>query len=158
MYNQKEIALLNDMKTEEALCIEKYRDYAERASNEQLKSLMNKLGNEEQEHFNTISKLIAGDVPTLNPKEPKSPVAQAVENITASDENYKNDKDAFDSDKFLCADALGTEKHISAVYNTDIFEFKDEKVRDVLNHIQKEEQEHGKKLFNYMEANGMYMS
>ena len=156
MYDQKEITLLKDMRTEEALCVEKYRDYAERASTEQLKSLMNKIGNEEQEHFNTINKLISGEVPKMGPNMPKSPVAKAVEEITASDESYKNNKDAFMKDKFLCADALGTEKHISSVYNVDIFEFKNQDVREVLNHIQKEEQGHGEKLYNYMAANGMY--
>lgn len=156
MYNQKELGLLEDMQKDEAMCIEKYRSYASKASNEQLKSLMNKLGNEEQEHFNTLGKIISGDVPTLDPTAPKSPVSKAVEEITASDESYRNDKNAFDNDKYLCSDALCTEKHVSSVYNTGIFEFKNKNVRDVLNHIQKEEQEHGEKIYNYMAANGMY--
>jgi len=29
-------------------------------------------------------------------------------------------------------------------------------MRDALNHIQKEEQEHGKMLYDYMSVNGMY--
>ena len=156
MYNQKELGLLEDMQRDEALCIEKYRSYAAKASNEQLKSLMNKLGNEEQEHFNTLGKLISKDVPTLNPAAPKSAVSKAVEEITAYNESYKNDRDSFEKDKYLCSDALCTEKHVSSVYNTGIFEFKDKNVRDVLNHIQKEEQEHGEKIYNYMAANGMY--
>ncbi len=156
MYTQKELGLLQDMQKDEALCIEKYRTYASKASNEQLKSLMNKLGNEEQEHFNTLGKLISEDVPALDPAAPKSPVSKAVSEITASDESYRNDPDSFEKDKYLCSDALCTEKHVSSVYNTGIFEFKDKNVRDVLNHIQKEEQEHGEKIFNYMSVNGMY--
>ena len=59
-------------------------------------------------------------------------------------------------DKILCADLLSTEKYVSSTYNTAIFEFRDENVRNVLNHIQKEEQEHGKKIYDYMASHGMY--
>jgi len=37
-----------------------------------------------------------------------------------------------------------------------VFEFSDTAVRDALNHIQKEEQEHGDKIYKYMAQNGMY--
>ncbi|MHB8129961.1 MAG: spore coat protein, partial [Mobilitalea sp.] len=60
------------------------------------------------------------------------------------------------SDKDLCIDALMTEKYVSGAYDTAIFEFKDAKVRDVLNHIQKEEQKHGEAIFCYMQSKGMY--
>ncbi len=59
-------------------------------------------------------------------------------------------------DSYLCTDLLSTEKHVSSVYNTAIFEFKDTGIRDVLNHIQKEEQRHGEQIYNYMSQNGMY--
>lgn len=59
-------------------------------------------------------------------------------------------------DKALCMDMLSTEKHVSSTYDTVIFECSDTNIRQVLNHIQKEEQEHGEQLFNYMQANGMY--
>ena len=36
------------------------------------------------------------------------------------------------------------------------FEFTENNIRDVLNHIQKEEQEHGKAIYDYMAQNGMY--
>ena len=49
-----------------------------------------------------------------------------------------------------------TEKYVSAAYNTAIFEFKDTNVRDVLNHIQKEEQKHGEAIFQYMNSKGLY--
>ncbi len=59
-------------------------------------------------------------------------------------------------DAYLCSDALSTEKHVSSTYNTCIFEFSDSNVRNVLNHIQKEEQQHGDQIYKYMSANGMY--
>ncbi|MBR6549079.1 MAG: spore coat protein, partial [Clostridia bacterium] len=53
-------------------------------------------------------------------------------------------------------DMLAMEKHVSGVYNTGVFEFTNPVLRDALAHIQKEEQNHGEKLYSYMSANGMY--
>lgn len=61
-----------------------------------------------------------------------------------------------EGDKLLCQDALSTEKYVSSTYNTSIFEFRDTNIRQVLNHIQKEEQEHGEQIYNYMNKHGMY--
>ena len=55
----------------------------------------------------------------------------------------------------MLKDALDTEKHVSSVYDTCIFEFTDAGARSALNHIQKEEQEHGQMLYDYMAAHGM---
>jgi spore coat protein CotF len=60
------------------------------------------------------------------------------------------------ADAMLCSDMLMTEKYVSGAYDTAIFEFADTNVRQALNHIQKEEQEHGEGIFNYMSSNGMY--
>ena len=56
----------------------------------------------------------------------------------------------------MCTDMLSTEKFVSGAYDTAIFECVDPNVRQTLNHIQKEEQEHGEQIFNYMKCNGMY--
>ena len=61
-----------------------------------------------------------------------------------------------EGDKLLCQDALSTEKYVSSTYNNSIFEFRDTNIRQVLNHIQKEEQEHGEEIYNYMNKHGMY--
>lgn len=60
------------------------------------------------------------------------------------------------NDSMLCKDMLSTEKHVSSAYNTAIFECTNTGIRQVLNHIQKEEQEHGEQIFKYMQSNGMY--
>ncbi len=49
-----------------------------------------------------------------------------------------------------------TEKYVSSTYDTAIFEQADSNVRQVLNHIQKEEQGHGEGIFKYMQSKGMY--
>lgn len=63
---------------------------------------------------------------------------------------------ATNTDKDILTDMLMTEKYVSAAYNTSIFEFSNAQVRDVLNHIQKEEQKHGEAIFMYMKNKGMY--
>lgn len=60
------------------------------------------------------------------------------------------------SDKDLCTDILMTEKYVSGAYDTAIFEFRDPQIRNILNHIQKEEQQHGEAVFKYMESKGLY--
>ena len=60
------------------------------------------------------------------------------------------------NDCYLCTDLLATEKHASHLYDTCVFEFADGQVRSVLNQIQKQEQEHGKAIYDYMKTNSMY--
>jgi len=60
------------------------------------------------------------------------------------------------NDAALCQDMLSTEKYVSATYDTAIFEMTNAQVRQVLNHIQKEEQQHGEGIFNYMQSKGYY--
>lgn len=60
------------------------------------------------------------------------------------------------TDVDLCFDLLNTEKYVSSTYNTAIFEFTDHSHRAALNHIQKEEQEHGEKIYNYLKSKGAY--
>lgn len=59
-------------------------------------------------------------------------------------------------DAKLCTDMLMTEKYVSGAYDTAIFEFREPGIRQVFNHIQKEEQQHGEGLFQYMQSHGMY--
>ncbi len=60
------------------------------------------------------------------------------------------------NDAMLCNDMLMTEKYVSSTYDTAIFECVDTNIRNALNHIQKEEQQHGEGIFNYMQSKGMY--
>ncbi len=59
-------------------------------------------------------------------------------------------------DTDLCTDLLSTEKYVSGTYDTAIFEFRDGNIRKALNYIQKEEQQHGEQVFNYMQSRKMY--
>ncbi len=150
---QKETTLLEDIKTQEQLCVEKYEKAEREAIDPQLKNLFSSITNTEKTHLDTVTKILGGTVPDMNQgggcssKEPSS--------FSATYGAVSNEQDKA-HDKFICQDTLATEKHVSNVYNTSIFEFKSEDVRQALNHIQGEEQHHGKLIYDYMNQNGMY--
>ncbi len=166
---QKEITLLQDEKKHEEICIEKYSKYAAQASDPQLKALFKELEGQEQQHLDTINQMLSGTVPMMNTgkQKPKlqemgqaQPATQSQSTmqsqILAQSQTQGSGSNASQSDCYLCTDALSTEKFVSSTYDTAIFEFKDPNMRQALNHIQKEEQEHGEKIYNYMAQNGMY--
>jgi len=141
----KERMLLEDEKSHEQLCIDKYNEYSNKASCPELKNLFSQLAQKEQKHLDSINQLLNGVVPNTNQQQNEQ---QAPINLNSN--NYN------EHDKMLCSDSLSTEKFVSSTYNTAIFEFRDKNIRQVLNHIQKEEQEHGEKIYNYMASHGMY--
>lgn len=145
---QKETELLKDLKGQEKLCVEKYNNHSASASDPQLKNLFSQIAQIEQQHFNTLVKIENGETPTVSGGSQAMPQFTAAYSMGET-EDKKNDC-------FLCSDLLTTEKHASHLYDTCIFEFKQEGLRNVLNHIQKEEQNHGKMIYDYMSTNSMY--
>ncbi|MPN24627.1 hypothetical protein SDC9_172028 [bioreactor metagenome] len=98
--------------------------------------------------------MMSGTVPSVSSGQQQASapsITPAYNQASGQGQNQNRNNDAY-----LCSDALSTEKHVSSIYNTSIFEFKDPGMRNVLNHIQTEEQEHGKKIYDYMAVNGMY--
>lgn len=161
--NQKETTLLQDIKSQEQLCVDKYSAGAEKANDPKLKQLFKSIGANEQQHLKTINQLLNGSVPDVSNSSsggqsaPESSASAISMNFNPSSKSATaTGTDAFAQDQYLCSDTLATEKHVSSVYNTGIFEFRDKKVRDVLNHIQTEEQQHGKQIYDYMSQNNMY--
>lgn len=185
----KERFLLEDQKTQEQLCVQKYQSYANMASCQELKSIFQQNGQKEQEHYKTIDQLLKGQVPSMGQsggqgqaggqmqmqqqtgwsqqaggqgqaggqqsmqmKSQQGKISQQSSQTQGSSggQTYNS------NDKDLCTDMLMTEKYVSGAYDTAIFEFRDPQVRSILNHIQKEEQQHGEAIFKYMESKGMY--
>ena len=145
-WTQKERTLLEDQKSHEEMCVKKYFLYANKAKDEQLKQFCKANEMSERTHFDSISQLLNGTLPNMNQQQSQSSGQNM--DIAQVQGTY--------SDKDICTDILMTEKYVSAAYNTAIFEFKDTNVRDVLNHIQKEEQKHGEAIFQYMNSKGLY--
>ncbi|GEP63864.1 spore coat protein [Clostridium beijerinckii] len=148
---QKEKMLLEDQKSHEEICIQKYSNYANQVQDPQLKQICKNNEQIERSHLNTINQLLSGNVPQMNQQQGGQQKQGDDQNVNKSQSTTSNL-----SDKEICSDLLMTEKYVSGAYDTAIFEFKDTEVRDVLNHIQKEEQKHGESIFKYMESKGMY--
>ena len=144
---QKERTLLEDAKSHEEICIKKYAGYANQTNDSELKQLCKTNEQMERNHLNTINQLLSGTIPDMNQQQNQN-YSQNME-TTQTVGNVIPDKD-------ICSDLLMTEKYVSGTYDTSIFEFKDSQVRNILNHIQKEEQKHGENIFKYMESKGMY--
>lgn len=156
--NSKERMLLEDEKKHEELCIEKYNKYSEMASNPELKNLFSQLSEKEKQHLNTINLMLSGVLPNTNSGQGGKQQNQQSNNQSSNEQklNYYQSQTDFNNDKMLCQDSLSGEKYVSSTYDTAIFEFRDTNARQILNHIQKEEQEHGEKIYNYMEQYRMY--
>ncbi|MGI6360947.1 MAG: spore coat protein [Bacillota bacterium] len=149
---QKETSFLKDLKEQEQTCVDKYNKYASEAHDGQLKGLLSQIAQAEQQHLDTINQIMGGTVPAMQQGGGNTQTQlnfTPFYDATSSDPNKQKDS-------YLCTDLLSTEKHVSSVYNTAIFEFKNTGIRDALNHIQKEEQQHGEQIYNYMAQNGMY--
>ncbi|MBE5777349.1 MAG: spore coat protein [Clostridiales bacterium] len=156
----KEMTWINDLKSQEKLCIEKYRQYAQRACDNRLKTLFQELEQNEQSHLNWLEEMGRGQVPAQVSGTQGNQNKQAQQNRQESctdcgGENMCSQQD-WQQDQFLCQDALSMEKHVSSAYDTGIFEFADPQFRQALNMIQKQEQEHGEKIYQYMAQNNMY--
>lgn len=147
--SQKETTLLKDLKGQEKLCEEKYKKSAETASDPQLKQLFNDLAAVEHHHHEMLSQIENGTVPT-NIQAPSVNGAPFSQTYGMGSEPTK------DKDMYLCSDLLTTEKHVSSLYNTCVFEFGQHELRQVLNQIQTDEQKHGEQIYKYMQANNMY--
>ena len=142
----KEQDLLQSMLAQEQVCPEKYEKYSNSACDVQLQNLFSGIGQAERQHIDTINQLLSGTIPQAGNGGSALPTPSNPSSCAAGDRQ---------KDQFLCSDSLAMEKHVSSEYNSGIFAFADTGVRSVLNHIQKEEQEHGEKLSAYMRLNGM---
>lgn len=151
--SQKEKMFLEDDKQQEEVCVLKYKNYGKQAKDTELQQLCNKLSDEEQHHFNIIDSLLNGETPNLTQGHQQTGQSQ---NQGGTWKNSSMPTLGNEDDKILCSDLLASEKYVSGVYDTSIFESANSEVRQALQHIQKEEQSHGEQIFNYMNSHGMY--
>ncbi len=145
---QKERMLLQDQLSHEEACIKKYGSYAQQTQDAQLKQLFTQHQQHEQQHYDTVSQFLQGKVPSMAAAGQRQPLQQSLINTAGTAVKH--------TDEFMCNDLLMTEKYVSGTYDTAIFECVNPQLRQALQHIQKEEQQHGQDIFNYMQQHGMY--
>lgn len=169
--SQKESMLLEDLKKEEELCVLKYQNYAQQAKDPQLSQLFNRLAGEEQKHYNTVDQLLksGGQSPAGQGGQSgqsgqggggqggwKQARGGSQVNSAAQINLNKTGQSSSDPDKYLAQDMLSTEKYVSSAYDTGVFESSKPNIRQTLQHIQQDEQNHGEQIFQYMSSHGMY--
>ena len=169
---QKERMLLEDQKKHEEVCIKKYTEAAQKANDPQLSQLFLSYADQERQHYQTLEQILNGQIPNTQQggqagQQGNQQGSQAMGNqqggqVKAGQQSGQNMNPttglASQGDAELCNDMLMTEKYDSGTYDTAIFECTNSQVRQALNHIQKEEQQHGEGIFNYMQQNGMYQT
>lgn len=147
---EKETNAINELKTQEKVCMEKYKKYSCEACDTVLKDLFTNLHKEEEKHYNSLNQVLNGCVPSCDCNDSEG-------------KNY-NPKMTYDSisnspekqhDCYLATDSIGTEKLVSSEYNTNVFTFGNSDVRKLLADIQVEEQNHAEMLYKYKTVNSM---
>jgi spore coat protein CotF len=115
---------------------------------------------QEQQHLNSINQMLNGQVPNVqqSQQQGQQQQSQGQQQVQQGQQEQQQAGMINSSDADLCTDMLMTEKYVSSAYNTAVFEFTNTNAREVLNHIQKEEQQHGEGIFNYMKKKGMYQT
>ena len=139
--------LLEDLKKEEDLCVIKYHNYAQQTQDSNLSQLFNKIAGDEQNHYDTVNSLLQG--------------GGQMSQMGSGGQSRMNSGGASGgggSDKYMLHDMLSTEKYVSSAYDTSVFESANSNVRQALQQIQQEEQNHGEQLFQYMSSHGMYQT
>ncbi len=147
--SEKEKTVIKDLQTQENMCAEKYKKYSEQAKDPVLKALFSKLEEEERRHYNSLSQMLAGNVPNCDCNDTAGRDYNPVATYSMSDSCDKQ------HDCFLATDCIGTEKLVSGEYNNDVFVFGDTNVRKLLADIQIEEQNHAEMLWKYKNVNDM---
>ena len=154
---EKEQSVIKELQTQEKSCVEKYRFYESSAlvetrpaTDSELQKLFHQIGDEEQEHFDSLADVLKGNVPNVKAQESGT---QGYTPSVTYDKNCNSEDKKHDA--FLCTDSIATEKLVSSTYNNDLFQFAASNIRKLLNHIQTEEQNHAEMIYKYKTANNM---
>lgn len=138
-WTSRERELFRELKAAEEASIRGYGEDELRTTDPELKKLFAKIRQEEETHLKTLKELEQGIIP------------MAAGGKKAGGEGQATGGKKEEEDLNFCRDALEAEQRVSSQYDKAIFAFRDCSVREILNHIQKEEQEHGRMLAAYMD-------
>lgn len=147
---QQQRYIVQNMKDQEKMCVQKYEKGETMAKDPVLKQLFASIRQEEQQHYDSLEQLLNGTVPRVDTKdkagEEYHPQAYYTGNCNQTDK---------ENDQFLCTDAITTEKYVSMAYDYELFQFADPDIRRLFNDIETEEQNHAEKIYKYKTVNSM---
>ena len=148
---EKETTEINNLRTQEARCVEKYKRGAKEAKDPVLKALFETIEKDEQDHYNALDELLTtGKVPVCECKKDAAKSYAPKATYHAGENTSEKE-----SDCYLASDCIGAEKMVSGEYNNGVFVFGDSGVRQLLGDIQSAEQNHADMLWKYKTTNGM---
>ena len=147
---EKERFIIEDLKSQEKLCIQKYEFYEEMAYDPELSVLFSRIKKSEQKHLESLNNVLNGNVLDSDVNDYSG--ERYMPNTTYHETSDKLEKD---HDSFLATDAITMEKYVSGAYNFDLFQFGNSKLRKLLADIEVEEQNHAEMLYKYKKANAM---
>ena len=102
---EKERTTIQDLQTQEKSCIEKYGRYAQQAKDPELKNLFQTLQQKEREHYDSLDRVLRGEVPQCNCNDSDGRDYQPKATYTAMSSPEDKQQDAF-----LATDCIATEK------------------------------------------------
>ena len=147
---EKEKYIIEDLKSQEKLCIQKYAFYEEMAYDPELSELFAQIRESEEQHYHSLNAVLNGNVMESDVNDDNgamyTPKMEYHQNSNTSEKEH---------DSFLCTDAITMEKYVSGAYNFDLFQFGNSKLRKLLADIEVEEQNHAEMLYKYKKANLM---
>lgn len=144
---------VQNLQTQEQLCIDKYKFYAQQAKDPALSSLFERIGQSEQGHYDALGALMTGKIIDLRTADPDADTA--AEAPGTQGKGYRGSAADRKHDAFLCTDSITTEKSVATEYNSDLFHFAAPQARGLLNDIQTQEQNHAEQLYQYKAEHGM---
>lgn len=156
MLTQREKLMLKDALQHEKICIAKYGGYARGLQDQELAQMFDTLQKQEEKHAQTISSLL-GEPMAGGQSQAGAQSKMEVGQIGAG-AGQMNMAQAITglSDQQTLEDMLMTEKYVADNYNMTVLESASPQVRQALQHIQKEEQQHAEQIFNAMDERGWY--
>ena len=109
---ETERTAIENLRTQEKSCIEKYQKYAQQAIDPELKNLFEQLHKKEQTHYDSLTQVLDGTVPSsdCNDSDGRNYEPRAIYTAASQSEDKMHDA-------FLATDAIGTEKLVSGEYN-----------------------------------------
>ena len=98
---EKEQSVIKELQTQEKSCVEKYRFYESSAKDPELQKLFHQIGDEEQEHFDSLADVLKGNVPNVKAQESGT---QGYTPSVTYDKNCNSEDKKHDA--FLCTDSI----------------------------------------------------
>ncbi|MBS4024336.1 MAG: spore coat protein [Clostridia bacterium] len=148
---QKERQFLQEALKHEEVCVAKYGQYANQLQDPQLKQMFQQLQQKEQQHYQTISNLLGQAGGGGAAKMQQYQVGGGQQQFSGQQHGGGQI-----TEEEILQDMLMTEKYVADSYNMTVLDSLNNQVRQQIQHIQNEEQQHANQIVDAMVQKGYY--